>query len=1088
MPGIESCVDEALHGAQLQYFQNYYYLFSGSQNYRSSKNSYFKDLCIYSVKSMEWKKNLLEQPLIDSVQGGSFIQNSSIYYYFGKNSDGYTNKVFKLCLNSIESGWVSINQYKSDKCERAEFGFTTLMQEPGINDYILFSSGITKDGYTNSIGYIEIIDDESVEVTCMINVKNSPPRSKASISQISDTLILFGGTNEGKYFNDLWRVNYTGDIHLYNWTLIKALGNYPEPRMGHAAASQGHFMLISGGLNEQKSYLSDYWLLDTTGFNYRWIEIVPESHSVRPPPLAFSCVILDIPYFYLIGGESNDFLSSEIWRYDLSENTFQKAKPNLIAISRHGCYLNRDQNSIYIFFGSQSLDNEPSQEILKINITNFPNISSQILKLKDPIPGRSNFGYSVIESILFIAGGQEYFSKSYKDIWAIDLDTLTTSRLYQYESKNGDIYELEEGLHSMSSATVGGQIILYSGTQGNGESLGKKSSDSVYKINIISYPQYNTSCGLGSVTNGSHCLPCAKNAFRSTATAKCTRCPKGTYLNSTGGTDIIQCLPCPYGYYAFTSNDIECIKCSAGKTCFVGEDKETDISSILEPTQPKIRNPKTNLIFVYALFSVIGGLLLIFILFWMILKIIRGWLSGIDLFKNHHMEVPVILPNSTRMSLSSSLEECKIESYSPDKTDIIDQSPCILENRSESPTKINNLDGADDRDPSYSSFYFSNTGGLFTGASLLIFFSVVTYYSYIFLEGNISENAILISSNTITDEKQSKEKELLIYIDLFSLRNIQCNDINAETIHSPSIKLSKLSAKAQQNSHCLISFTAKKSQDFESGDYLQLKIKCSDCFTSDITVAIESDAAYHNMKSRATSNLTLTDGTVLKGKSPSIFFFELYPAMFIDLTERKSKKKFGYRVSSILRPETGSTSDLSSLFLKSDINVNIVFTLSQTGVYTARMLKIDNFGYITLAVGAINGSMSMIVLIMKISEFVYLKVKFKGKKTATSRELYLMRKRAKKGLGKKENVNDKDGDLKGKLGMDEDNGGKGIGKLEKKPMSIVQGEEGLNVPSEMSLDLDPIEAGKDREMKVETRRKIERKLDDEDGDLKILND
>ena len=1089
MPEIGVCVDETLYGAQLQYVKNYYYLFSGSQNYRSSTNSYFKELCRYSIESKEWKKIILKQPLIDSVHGGSFIHKNSIYYYFGKNSNEFTSQVFKLNLKSLESGWISINQLKSNKCERAEFGFTNLIQESGYNDYILFSSGITKYGYTNSIGYIEIIDDENVEVSCMINVKNSPPRSKASISQISDTLILFGGTNEGKYFNDLWRVNYTGDIHLYNWTLIKALGNYPEPRMGHAAASQGHFMLIAGGMNEQKSYLSDYWLLDTTDLNYRWIEIVPESYSLRPPPLAFSCVVLNIPYFYLIGGESNDFISSEIWRYDLSENIFEKAKPDLISISRHGCYLNRDHDSFYIFFGSKSLDNEPSQEIFNISIINFPNITSKILKFKDPIPGRSNFGYSVLNSVLFIAGGQEYFSKSYKDIWAIDLTKLTTLRLSQNGIENNNIYELEEGLHSMSSATVGGQIILYSGIQGNGETIKKKSSDSVYKINIISYPQYNTSCGLGSVTNGSNCLPCSKNAFKSTDMFRCTKCPKGTYLNSTGGTDIIQCMPCPYGYYASSLNDVECIRCNPSKTCFVGEDEETDISSILEPTQPKIKSPKTNLIFVYVLFSLSGIILLLFMFLWMIFKIFRAWLSGIDLFQNNHLEVPVVLPKSGRNSLSSSLEESKIESDNQDKNDFMKKESFKNEVLTEFPFKDNYQEDTNHKEPSYSSFYFSNIGGLFTGASLIIFFSVLTYYTYIYQNGNIYENVTLVSSSTLTDKSQNNQKSLSIYIDFLSLRNHQCNSSNTQILHSGNIKPSTPSSNLQKNSHCLFSFTIQKPQEFESGDYLQFKIKCSDCYTSDITVAIESDAAYHNKKSRAISNLTLTDGTVLKGKNPSIFFFELYPAMFDDLTERKVKKRFGYRVSSILRPELGSTSELSSLFLKADIKVNIVFTISQTGVYTARMLKVDNFGFIAVAVGALNGSMAMIVVIMKISEFLYLKVKFKGKKTATKREIYLMRTKVKTGIRLNESGGGRDGleveveARKGKIGdiEDEDEEKVGEGKLSFRSKEVkAEIEEGLNKVCDRSLDSDPIDVDRDIEVEVGSQRDGERSLGDFD--------
>ena len=77
---------------------------------------------------------------------------------------------------------------------------------------------------------------------------------------------------------------------------------------------------------KKKNYLSDYWLLDTENSNFKWIELLPLSNSPIPSALAHSCAILDIPYFYIIGGESSDYLSQDIWRYDMSENVFVKAQ------------------------------------------------------------------------------------------------------------------------------------------------------------------------------------------------------------------------------------------------------------------------------------------------------------------------------------------------------------------------------------------------------------------------------------------------------------------------------------------------------------------------------------------------------------------------------------------------------------------------------------------------------------------------------------------------------------------------------------------------------------------------------------------
>ena len=68
--------------------------------------------------------------------------------------------------------------------------------------------------------------------------------------------------------------------------------------------------------------------------------MVPEASSPRLPPFSYSCEILDIPYFYVVRGESLLSLSSEIWRYDISQNTIEKPimENEISGISRHACF------------------------------------------------------------------------------------------------------------------------------------------------------------------------------------------------------------------------------------------------------------------------------------------------------------------------------------------------------------------------------------------------------------------------------------------------------------------------------------------------------------------------------------------------------------------------------------------------------------------------------------------------------------------------------------------------------------------------------------------------------------------------------
>ena len=946
-PLNDECFDFPLTGGQLQYVNEKIYLFSGNHKYLSDESSYFQGLCEFSLENNKWKSLFTKNSLIRSVQGGSFVYENSIYYYFGKNNEGFIKGIYKLDLSNIKNGWETIEI--NHNCERSEFGYTSILQETNIN-YVMFAFGSTPFGYANSEGFIYFDADGKIGIKCSYNIKNSVPRSKASISQISDSLLLFGGTNAGKFFNDIWKANYTSDINLYNWTLIEAIGNSPSPRMAHAASSQGHFVLVVGGINEKKNYLSDYWLLDTENSNFKWIELLPLSNSPIPSALAHSCAILDIPYFYIIGGESSDYLSQDIWRYDMSENVFVKAQFNekIPQISRHGCYLDRSKKSIYIIFGSLNFDNKPSQEIRRINITNFPYVSSTLITFSDPVPGRSNFGYSVINSTIFVAGGQEYFSKSYKDVWAIDIQNLQTFRLTQTTKSGEKVFELDTGLHSMSFGTVAGKFIIYSGTQGNGELLQQESSDSIYMINIISYPQYQNHCGLGSFFNGTFCIPCKRNTYKDGNSILCKGCPSGTYINSRGSTDILQCLPCSFGYFAAQSlNSFDCIKCNSDKICFIGADHETDYTAVITLSQPKLIEPASNLMFVYILFSITGVLLILFILFWAPIKRLRIWLSVNDFYKDDHIDPPV-------MASEEAKENNEVENQNLPQANFI--------------------------------------GGFFTGASLIIFISVLAYYIYIYANGNTSENITLTSSSNMISDKNFDKVEIIIYIEMFSLRNFNCKKSEIQLKNSPffyGISTSRNLTTISKNHICTFKIRAKKSKVIQSGDFIQLTLPCANCYTSDISVAVESNSAYHSMKSRAVNNITLTDGNILIGKSPSRFFFELSPSLFDDLTSTNKNKVYGYRVSSILSPELGTTSDLSSIYLNSKIKVKVEFTLSRTGVYTIQMLKQDNFGYIGMAVGALSGTIGMIAILMKIGEFVYIKIKFWKKKTMSKYKIFL---------------------------------------------------------------------------------------------------
>jgi hypothetical protein len=97
-------------------------------------------------------------------------------------------------------------------------------------------------------------------------------------------------------------------------------------------------------------------------------------------------------------------------------------------------------------------------------------------------------------------------------------------------------------------------------------------------------------CGAGNFTTGigGECQVCAAGSFSTgPANATCTRCPAGTYgmpiTLSQGLTTIVDCVPCPAGYFSSiigAAASSSCATCSPGFFCPAGSSSSTIICPI----------------------------------------------------------------------------------------------------------------------------------------------------------------------------------------------------------------------------------------------------------------------------------------------------------------------------------------------------------------------------------------------------------------------------------------------------------------------------------------------------------------------------
>ena len=105
--------------------------------------------------------------------------------------------------------------------------------------------GYTRDLYIGNIE--ENLDSGNIRVSWQqIHWKGPSKRWGFTMLLVGENIYLFGGSSEGKLFNDLWKLSPSG------WTEVALGKEGPDPRSGHAAlateiGSLGVCMVITGG-------------------------------------------------------------------------------------------------------------------------------------------------------------------------------------------------------------------------------------------------------------------------------------------------------------------------------------------------------------------------------------------------------------------------------------------------------------------------------------------------------------------------------------------------------------------------------------------------------------------------------------------------------------------------------------------------------------------------------------------------------------------------------------------------------------------------------------------------------------------------
>lgn len=830
----------------------------------------------------------------------------------------------RLDLNNITQGWeeVQINGC-AQLLQRGSFGFTCT-----ANNFYVFG------GFSHSIllnSALNITIGNVLQCEIMIEEITSPRRRQAaSMVYTAGGFFLFAGEDQGVLLNDLWYYNLT----TLNWTLIKSTGDIPSPRRRHAADCQGNYMAIVGGIGENSQLLQDYYLLDTRIFE--WVRLNPLSNNL-PPPIAFTCLMMRFPKLYYVGGLEESQLTLTLWELDISTLIFTKIyqyNPSTdIPLIKHNCLLVENEEglnnfSIFTFFGSQNILDEPFCGVQEFDFTKKPVVPVIVRNETDEMPCRTDAAFANIDYKYFaFAGGQRFGKMVFDDVWIINVTVDWT------EIRVGT--DLAFPIYNSASAFINNTLYIYSGFSYNGISINSPSNDLFQNIEFTnsSYAD-DLSCGMGMVKNGTECAFCGLGTFNDDVLNRyCNSCPMGTYNLFTGGTDITQCVPCQEGTFSLDPSK-PCEKCKTNEICYIGTsdnsitiaEQETIKKYLKSDIQPPVYEPPDIVQDKIILYIVTAAVIVLYLFIYYMSYNFRVVLGYYDLFKNIHFEI-----HSNQDGEHIAREMI----YRPSKF-----------------------------------------GGFCTVLTLITIVAVTCQALIIYIKTNTIEEIILVPIDSMTQQHEFNNEEFKIDVTFSSYRG-DCSFEFFDISQSSNINLADTNFT---QTGVLCEFTGKFTSNelINTGDSIKFSFDQSSSFTSDIIVRLSTDSSVPNYISRVVQNITSDQGKVFRGSIPTTFTFAVLPSYYQEkdlVSEIYSSK--GYHISTATTPIAGSQFSIEGIPLSNGLVVEILLVRSDIGITTYKYPEIDFLTFFFKTLSDIPGTVVFIGFLMWFAE--YIKHLFDGK-------------------------------------------------------------------------------------------------------------
>ncbi|XP_046717518.1 host cell factor 2 isoform X2 [Silurus meridionalis] len=205
-------------------------------------------------------------------------------------------------------------------------------------------------------------------------------------------------------------------------------GMPPSQRAGHAVAVAGSIAFLHGGISNMNSnealpkYFNDFYMLTVTSSCITW-EMMPQNGVVPNAREGHTlCVVKG--KLYLFGGscdpEAKECLPG-VYCFDVVTLRWEKLDVGGVALKtlRHSSAALGD--NIYVYGGI--VDGTPTDDLMMFNTVSM--IWTPIKTSGTPPSARYNHTCAVVNEEIFLFGGCEADGSYYKDIYVLNIETLT---------------------------------------------------------------------------------------------------------------------------------------------------------------------------------------------------------------------------------------------------------------------------------------------------------------------------------------------------------------------------------------------------------------------------------------------------------------------------------------------------------------------------------------------------------------------------------------------------------------------------------------------------------------------------------------